>query len=127
MSSLSAADQVILVGAPDPVGFSRLVRSLGDYAEAVPDGVAPKVVINQLRGEVVGRSPQRRIAEAWARYGEGRSVRPPSRPTCPMTAQPATLPCATARCWPNAPSIRSFAGPSQLWSASLFRVVVAGV
>lgn len=71
VASLEAADQVYVVGTPDPVGFSRLIRAVSDYAEAVPGGPQPVPVINQLRSEVVGRSPERQLAEAWAQYAGG--------------------------------------------------------
>jgi MinD-like ATPase involved in chromosome partitioning or flagellar assembly len=45
---LSDADSVLIVGTADPVGLSRLIRAVGDLAEAVPRAV-PVVVVNRLR------------------------------------------------------------------------------
>ncbi|KQX72453.1 hypothetical protein [Aeromicrobium sp. Root472D3] len=45
---LESADVVVVVGRPDPVGLSRLVRSVHELAEALPD-VRPVVVVNQMR------------------------------------------------------------------------------
>jgi len=45
---LSRADTVLVVGAADPIGLSRLIRAVGDLAEAVPRA-APIVVVNRLR------------------------------------------------------------------------------
>jgi MinD-like ATPase involved in chromosome partitioning or flagellar assembly len=45
---LTRADVVLVVGTADPVGLSRLIRALGDLAEAVPRA-QPIVVVNRLR------------------------------------------------------------------------------
>ena len=45
---VDTADAVVVVGRPDPVGLSRLVRGLHDLATIVP-GVEPVVVVNQMR------------------------------------------------------------------------------
>jgi MinD-like ATPase involved in chromosome partitioning or flagellar assembly len=45
---LSRADAVLVVGAADPIGLSRLIRAVGDLADAVPRA-APTVVVNRLR------------------------------------------------------------------------------
>ena len=45
---VDTADVVVVVGRPDPVGLSRLVRGLHDLATIVP-GVEPVVVVNQMR------------------------------------------------------------------------------
>ena len=48
---LEAADTVVVIGRPDPVGLSRLVRAVHDLAEALPD-VRPVVVVNQMRSSL---------------------------------------------------------------------------
>jgi MinD-like ATPase involved in chromosome partitioning or flagellar assembly len=48
---LSRADTVVVVGAADPVGLSRLIRAIGDLAETVP-GAQPLVVVNRLRDSI---------------------------------------------------------------------------
>ncbi|GAB3842354.1 P-loop NTPase [Nesterenkonia populi] len=74
VASLEAADQVLLLGGADPLSFSRLIRAAADYPERIPGAAVPTVVVNQLRSDVVGRSPQRQLAEAWARYAGGGAV-----------------------------------------------------
>ncbi len=65
--TLAAADTVVAVGAADPVGVQRLLRGLSDLREALP-GVAPRVVLNQVRRGAVGSDPQAQLAEALDRY-----------------------------------------------------------
>lgn len=67
LSALEAADVVLAVGAGDPVGLQRLVRGLGELAEAVPH-VAPRVVVTRVRASATGSDPHRRVAEALQRY-----------------------------------------------------------
>jgi MinD-like ATPase involved in chromosome partitioning or flagellar assembly len=45
---LESADAVLVVGRPDPVGLSRLVRAVHDLAALVPE-VRPVVVVNMMR------------------------------------------------------------------------------
>jgi MinD-like ATPase involved in chromosome partitioning or flagellar assembly len=45
---LSGADIVLVVGTADPVGLSRLIRAVGDLAEAVPRAET-RIVVNRLR------------------------------------------------------------------------------
>lgn len=46
--ALEMADEVVLVGAADPVGLARLARAITDLRELLPD-VAPRVVVNRMR------------------------------------------------------------------------------
>ncbi len=48
VATLRRADHVVVVGAADPVGLTRLVRGLRDLTELVP-GIAPLVVVNRMR------------------------------------------------------------------------------
>jgi MinD-like ATPase involved in chromosome partitioning or flagellar assembly len=48
LASLAAADEVLVVGAADPVGLARLARGLVALREVVP-GVRPRVVVNRTR------------------------------------------------------------------------------
>ncbi|WP_346959703.1 chromosome partitioning protein [uncultured Arthrobacter sp.] len=68
LRSLELADTVFAVGAADPVGVPRLVRGLAELSAAVPQA-SPRVVLNKVRAAAVGRSPERQLREAWARYG----------------------------------------------------------
>ncbi|CAM5781211.1 AAA family ATPase [Cellulomonas persica] len=66
LGALAAADEVVVVGAADPVGIQRLVRSLSDLAEL---GVSPRhVVVNRVRASVAGPQPARAVARALERY-----------------------------------------------------------
>jgi MinD-like ATPase involved in chromosome partitioning or flagellar assembly len=67
LRSLELADTVYAVGTADPVGVPRLVRGLAELQAAVPH-VSPRVVLNKVRAAAVGRSPERQLREAWARY-----------------------------------------------------------
>ncbi len=66
LTTLSAADRMIAVGAADPIGLQRLVRGLQELG-TVPSP-RPKVLVNKVRAAAVGKDPERRIAEALARF-----------------------------------------------------------
>ncbi|MET3808930.1 chromosome partitioning protein [Arthrobacter sp. UYEF3] len=68
LRSLELADTVYAVGSADPVGVPRLVRGLAELNAAVPQAT-PRVVLNKVRAAAVGRSPERQLRDAWARYG----------------------------------------------------------
>jgi MinD-like ATPase involved in chromosome partitioning or flagellar assembly len=68
LRSLEMADTVFAVGAADSIGVPRLVRGLAELQAAVPQA-SPQVVMNKVRAAAVGRSPDRQLREAWARYG----------------------------------------------------------
>ena len=48
LEALGSADEVVVVGAADPVGLSRLARSLVEVHDLL-DGRAPHVVVNRMR------------------------------------------------------------------------------
>jgi MinD-like ATPase involved in chromosome partitioning or flagellar assembly len=48
LAALDSADEVLVVGAADPVGLARLARGLVELREVVP-GVRPRVVVNRTR------------------------------------------------------------------------------
>jgi MinD-like ATPase involved in chromosome partitioning or flagellar assembly len=48
LASLDAADEVVVVGSPDPVGLSRLARGLVDLRDRLP-GAPVRVVVNRMR------------------------------------------------------------------------------
>lgn len=64
--ALECADELVVVGAGDPIGLQRLVRAVQDLA-AVPSPT-PRVVVNKVRASAVGTRPERRIAEALGRF-----------------------------------------------------------
>ena len=66
LTSLGVADQVLAVGAGDPIGLQRLVRGLQELGTVASP--TPTVVINRVRASAVGPRPERRISEALARF-----------------------------------------------------------
>lgn len=67
LSALYEADEVVVVGAADPIGVQRLVRALAELADLGLPGHRT-VVVNRLRSGVAGPRPGEAIAEALARY-----------------------------------------------------------
>ncbi|MFS0700868.1 CpaE family protein [Cellulomonas sp. 179-A 4D5 NHS] len=67
LSALQEADEVVVVGAGDPIGVQRLVRSLGELAELGLTG-RRTVVVNKVRASVAGPRPEEAIASALERY-----------------------------------------------------------
>ena len=51
LTVLEDADELVVVGSADPVGLTRLVRSLRDVAEIRPEGPAV-VAVNRMRGSL---------------------------------------------------------------------------
>ncbi|KQZ90698.1 hypothetical protein ASD62_16760 [Phycicoccus sp. Root563] len=64
--TLECADELVVVGAGDPIGLQRLVRAVQDLA-GLPSPT-PRVVVNKVRASAVGARPERRIAEALGRF-----------------------------------------------------------
>jgi MinD-like ATPase involved in chromosome partitioning or flagellar assembly len=63
---LEIADEVLVVGAADPVGVDRLILGL-DLLRDRYDGPV-RVIINRVRRGVLGRDPEAQIREALARH-----------------------------------------------------------
>jgi len=66
LTSLAAADQVLAVGAGDPIGLQRLVRGLQELGTVASP--TPMVVINKVRSSAVGVRPEPRIRDALTRF-----------------------------------------------------------
>src|SRR5665811_1071077 len=66
LTSLAVADQVMAVGAGDPIGLQRLVRGLQELGTVASP--SPTVVINRVRASAVGPRPERRILEVLTRF-----------------------------------------------------------
>lgn len=66
LTSLGVADQVLAIGAGDPIGLQRLVRGLQELGTVASP--SPSVVINRVRASAVGPHPQQRIHDALARF-----------------------------------------------------------
>lgn len=73
-TALSHADRIFALGGADPVGFSRLVKAVQELNEVLPQAPAPRVLITQLRKDVIGRSPRRQLTDAWDQLGPGGSI-----------------------------------------------------
>ncbi len=63
LAVLDDADEVLVVGAADPVGMQRLVRGLSELRDAEV-GTAPKVVLNKVRRGVVPGDPRAELVGA---------------------------------------------------------------
>jgi Flp pilus assembly CpaE family ATPase len=68
LAALRGADDAVAVGAADPVGLSRLLRALGDLADAAPDTRA-HVIVNRVRASAVGAGPFAQVSSTLARFG----------------------------------------------------------
>ncbi len=73
LTTLGLADDLVLVGAADPVGLQRLVRA-GQDLGSVPSP-RPRVVVNRVRASAVGPGPQRRISGLLDRFAGLEDVR----------------------------------------------------
>jgi MinD-like ATPase involved in chromosome partitioning or flagellar assembly len=51
LAAVGGADEVLVVGAADPVGLARLARGLVELCDLVP-GVRPRVVVNRTRASL---------------------------------------------------------------------------
>ncbi|MFK4087693.1 CpaE family protein [Kribbella sp. NPDC020789] len=67
IATLEEADEVIVVGSADPVGLTRLIRSIHELRGLVPS-VTVRVVVNRVRSGSLGSSPSDAIAEALGQY-----------------------------------------------------------
>ncbi len=68
LAALRAADRVVAVGAADPVGLARLLRSQPDLLEVVePERV--EVAVNRVRASVLGLDPHGQVRQTLERYG----------------------------------------------------------
>lgn len=66
LTALEAADELVVVGAADPVGLQRLVRAVQAVGE-IPSP-SPRPVVNRVRASAVGSDPRRRIAQSLERF-----------------------------------------------------------
>jgi MinD-like ATPase involved in chromosome partitioning or flagellar assembly len=68
ISALHEADQVVAVGAADPVGLSRFLRAHVDLIETLEtDRVT--VVMNKVRASAIGAAPAGQVAQTLQRFG----------------------------------------------------------
>lgn len=69
--ALEVADEVILVGAADPVGLARLARAVSEVHDLVGD-LAPRIVVNRMRPTLGWREAD--VVAMLARFGPSRGV-----------------------------------------------------
>ena len=101
LTTLSLADELLAVGACDPVGLQRLVRGLQELGTVASP--PPRVVVNRLRSSSVGSRPESRVSEALARFaGVERVDFVPDDPRALDTA--AREGRALAECAPSSPA-----------------------
>ncbi len=83
LAAVAEADEVLAVGAADPVGVHRLVRGLAELRGAAGD-VAVRVVLNRVRRGVVEGDPERELGAALQRYAgvAGTAFVPYDRAAC---------------------------------------------
>ncbi|MEV0799178.1 hypothetical protein AB0I34_15865 [Kribbella sp. NPDC050281] len=67
LATLEEADEVIVVGAADPVGLTRLIRAIHELRAVVPSADI-RVVVNRVRSGSLGSSPADAVTEALDRY-----------------------------------------------------------
>ena len=67
LTALEQADEVLVVGAGDPVGLQRLVRALADLRDLFPAATV-RVVVTQVRASAVGPSPAVQVRSTLTRY-----------------------------------------------------------
>jgi MinD-like ATPase involved in chromosome partitioning or flagellar assembly len=68
ISALREADQVVAVGAADPVGLSRFLRAHVDLVEMV-DASRITVAMNKIRASAIGLNPSGQVAQTLQRFG----------------------------------------------------------
>src|SRR5690606_15749592 len=66
LTTLEHADDLLVVGAADPVGLQRLVRALGDLGH-VPSP-PPQVVVTKVRVSAAGPRPERAVKDVLGRF-----------------------------------------------------------
>ncbi len=80
LAVLDDADDIVVVGAADPVGMQRLVRGLSELRDAEVGG-SPEVVLNKVRravvpGDAAGRARRRARAVLRRHPGGAAALRP---------------------------------------------------
>ncbi|MER7796887.1 hypothetical protein [Microbacterium sp. NPDC096154] len=68
LAALRVADQVVAVGAGDPVGLSRLVRGHAELRQVIGTTTPVRVVVNRLRSGPVGIDPRGQVRRALERF-----------------------------------------------------------
>lgn len=66
LTALECADDLVVVGAADPIGLQRLVRAVQDVG--VVPSPEPVVVVNKVRASATGSGPERAITDVLGRF-----------------------------------------------------------
>lgn len=115
LSGLAEADDLVLVGAADPIGLQRMVRAVQGVGQV--SSPAPRPVVNRLRASSVGSDPARRVEESLARFAgvEGITFLPDD----PAATDAALLAGATlAECAPDSPLRLAIAQLATTWTGA---------
>lgn len=115
LSGLAQADDLVLVGAADPIGLQRMVRAVQGVGQV--SSPAPRPVVNRLRDSSVGSDPARRVEESLARFAgvEGITFLPDD----PAATDAALLAGATlAECAPDSPLRLAIAQLATTWTGA---------
>ncbi|WP_439565135.1 AAA family ATPase [Microcella sp.] len=67
IAALRAADDVIAVGAADPLGLARLLRTHADLLETV-DTARVRIAVNRVRSSVLGIDPHGQVRQTLDRF-----------------------------------------------------------
>ncbi len=67
IAALRAADRVVAVGAADPLGLARFLRTYPDLVEAVDD-IPVQVVITRVRSSILGLDPAGQVRHTLDRF-----------------------------------------------------------
>src|SRR5699024_3774665 len=69
-AALAAADELVIVGAAEPIGMHRRVLLLTELGDLLGEHASlPRhIVVNRLRGQATGDRPEQAVAEALARF-----------------------------------------------------------
>ncbi|WP_154795174.1 AAA family ATPase [Occultella kanbiaonis] len=83
-SAFSAADELVVVGAAEPIGVERLVQALLDLDDVAPTGLSRTVLVNRVRATAAGPRAAASVGEALARFAgvSDPVLVPDDRPMC---------------------------------------------
>ncbi|WP_345469744.1 hypothetical protein QMQ05_10245 [Glutamicibacter ectropisis] len=65
---LRCSDEIFMVVQSDSIGIPRAIRAIDELEENHPE-LRPKIIFNRVSVSSSGRSPKRRLSEAWDRFG----------------------------------------------------------
>lgn len=76
LTSLREADHIVLVGLADVVGVPRLIKAYDQLTHSLQTKAdfSPTIVLNRVRSEAVGPSPQLALEHSWQRFGPSKPI-----------------------------------------------------